>query len=1263
MSLIQDRLIIPERLVQAHADGKVVFFCGAGISSLAGLPNSDELVEQLYRNGNQKCKKDNQLDQAVTSLEETVVGGREAVREHIPKLLEPNLKTTNATILHETLLTLSQYHDGKDKKIRLVTTNFDRIFEEVIEKQNLNINHFQAPALPIPKQQWNGLVYLHGLLSKKPTPNELDQLVLSRGDFGLAYLTERWAARFITELFRNFTVCFIGYSINDPIIDYMVSALASDKLRGEAQHEMFIFEGFKEGNLNKREKHWKLKNVTPVFYPTEDDNHAVLHIDLKKWSEIYDCGILGKENIVKEIASQHPPIDKKQDFVTDRFLWALSDPIGLPAKCFADFDPVPPLSWLEKLSEEIYDEKDLDQFNISSKQEIKFQFSLLQRPTPYYLPSLMAVVDSKASSRDWDLVMAQLARWMIRHLNDPNLFLWIIKQGCTLHKNFHQMIDTRLNELDDLKHNNKTDEIKLIQNNAPNAIPCKKTRIFWDLLLTDCIKCRPQIPDHYISIKPFQWITRFKHEGMSRVLHHELRKILTPRIRLFEKSYNRNENTLKERMNWNIELSTKHVYNIRQELLNNETWNKALPTLFADFNGKLHDTFTLMKELEDATDNEDPTDNHDQSYPKHLSIKDHPKNRDKHDWTELINLTRDAWIALAKQSPERAIQEAKQWIENPYPLFKRLALFAAAQDKIIPPQIALDWLLSDSHWWFWNPQTKVETMQLLMTVSPRLNKEMFCDLEKIILSGPSDSVIKHIEDDYQDEVRNQEIWFRLNKIKEAEVTLTTKGQETFNQIKANHPKWELTKEQCDGFPYWTWTPLNNQLSRIPIPHRRRDLVQWLKNNPEIKLPPIEEWQQHCRDNFPAAACALYDLAQKNCWPQGRWYDALNEWSSNEALTKRSWRCMATILDKAPDETIQDIALSMSEWLRSVAKTCDIHEDIFLRLSKRILTLKPLENFKTSTASLRDQILHHPVGYIIRALLCWWDRNNESKGIPEKIKLLFELLCDSQNDHFDHYKLGRTVLAQSVYYLFHVDPVWTKQYLIPLFDWNVSNNGARFVWEGFLEPIRFDRPFIKEIKSYFLDTANHYKYLTDNAHQYASLLAYAGIERGDTFTTEEIHDATQALPQEGREYVAQQLFQQLQVDYNQRKNYWDNKIVPYLGSIWPNKTEYASPKVSENFGLLCLEAGEAFPDAFDRLKPWLKPSEDPSRLIHKLSETQLCKKFPKQSLDFLDSIIKNNLSWASKDTKQCLDQIETADQRLSNDQKYQQLLTICEMQHT
>ena len=39
---------IPNALLQAHEEGRVVFFCGAGISYPAGLPGFKGLVDKIY---------------------------------------------------------------------------------------------------------------------------------------------------------------------------------------------------------------------------------------------------------------------------------------------------------------------------------------------------------------------------------------------------------------------------------------------------------------------------------------------------------------------------------------------------------------------------------------------------------------------------------------------------------------------------------------------------------------------------------------------------------------------------------------------------------------------------------------------------------------------------------------------------------------------------------------------------------------------------------------------------------------------------------------------------------------------------------------------------------------------------------------------------------------------------------------------------------------------------------------------------------------
>lgn len=154
---------IPERLLQAHEDGRVIFFCGAGISYPARLPGFAELVDRLYDSLSvtpnpvqQSAIKAGQFDTAIGLLEADIVDGRKVVRRSLATILTPDLTTHNATATHEALLTLARNREGHT---RLITTNFDRLFEEVREAKSFSFSDFRAPLLPVPKIRWDGLVY------------------------------------------------------------------------------------------------------------------------------------------------------------------------------------------------------------------------------------------------------------------------------------------------------------------------------------------------------------------------------------------------------------------------------------------------------------------------------------------------------------------------------------------------------------------------------------------------------------------------------------------------------------------------------------------------------------------------------------------------------------------------------------------------------------------------------------------------------------------------------------------------------------------------------------------------------------------------------------------------------------------------------------------------------------------------------------------------------------------------------------------------
>ena len=143
MQFVRNGPDVPERLLQTHEDGRLVLFCGAGVSGPAGLPSFATLVKQLYRAlgvapdpVQQATFKAKQFDKALRLLEAEV--GRNVVRRSLAEILTPNITTPNATATHEALLTLSWNRD--DGRTRLVTTNFDRLFEKVITDKVLKFS-------------------------------------------------------------------------------------------------------------------------------------------------------------------------------------------------------------------------------------------------------------------------------------------------------------------------------------------------------------------------------------------------------------------------------------------------------------------------------------------------------------------------------------------------------------------------------------------------------------------------------------------------------------------------------------------------------------------------------------------------------------------------------------------------------------------------------------------------------------------------------------------------------------------------------------------------------------------------------------------------------------------------------------------------------------------------------------------------------------------------------------------------------------------
>ncbi|CAO3456100.1 Mobile element protein [Azospirillum argentinense] len=198
---IKNGPIVPDQLVQELEEDRVIIFCGAGISAGGGLPNFRQLVEYCYTElgATAPPAKDlawNWLDRMLGALEGDFP---DQMRTKVVEALD---KAATDLTMHDAVLKLARLK-GSANGYRLVTTNFDLFFEQANPKLALGIDYHSGPVLTIPRNDriasWRSIVYLHGRLNRGSADNQ--HLVLTSADFGRAYLTDAWAARFVARLY------------------------------------------------------------------------------------------------------------------------------------------------------------------------------------------------------------------------------------------------------------------------------------------------------------------------------------------------------------------------------------------------------------------------------------------------------------------------------------------------------------------------------------------------------------------------------------------------------------------------------------------------------------------------------------------------------------------------------------------------------------------------------------------------------------------------------------------------------------------------------------------------------------------------------------------------------------------------------------------------------------------------------------------------------------------------------------------------------
>ena len=288
----------PKPLLNALRDGTLVVFAGAGVSmgKPACLPHFRALAMKIARGTSEDFDEHEPEDRFLGRLRYKGMD----VHKLAAKVLSN--KDPKPTDLHKNLLRLY----STPSSVRIVTTNFDTLFELAATCElGSGPEVFRVPALPL-GGNFNGIVHVHGALDR---PYEM---VLTDADFGRAYLTEGWARRFLVDLFRSFTVLFVGYSHNDAVMNYLARALPVS----ETELRYALTE-------KASDDRWQRLGIKPISFPqAHAKDYSALDEGIKKLADYAARGILDWKNQVMDIAKNPPSLNEEEmDLIED----ALSD--------------------------------------------------------------------------------------------------------------------------------------------------------------------------------------------------------------------------------------------------------------------------------------------------------------------------------------------------------------------------------------------------------------------------------------------------------------------------------------------------------------------------------------------------------------------------------------------------------------------------------------------------------------------------------------------------------------------------------------------------------------------------------------------------------------------------------------------------------------------------------------------------------------------------------------------------------------------------
>jgi hypothetical protein len=1225
---------IPDELLLALDQGRVVFFCGAGVSrARANLPDFFDLADKVLKDlGVGKSDPASKILAEAREMEvrtgvpglisaDRVFGllerqfGSSDIDSAVARALTPVADVDLSA--HKLLLDLATAQDGKTK---LVTTNFDRLFDDCGD----SFKSWQPPKLPDPTRpgELDGVVYLHGRVTEQYDGSEGDGFVLSSAEFGRAYLSEGWATQFFKDVIDRYAVVFIGYAADDPPVQYLLEAL--NKKSG-LLNEVYAFQSGDDQDAKAR---WEHKGVTAIPYSDAND-HEALWNTLEEWADRAKSPEDWQEKTI-ELACKGP--EALSPFERERVTHLVSTKEG--ARKFLESDPPPPATWLCVFDRSIrYSKPDKILYGDDEGQVIDpFQFyGLANDIVPQAIHPDDILPKRETPSTAWD-AFALNGRDRAE-LRDEHVT--VLRGGASLSAG---ILPDRVNLLGlwltKVAHQNGAVWWGARQHGLH---PWIQQKIRWSLERGD-LGCEPHILQswHYLfehwrsadednrldwyrfadELKVIGWsnATVRKYEALSRpkmtASHNYFRSAVPPQA---------DEKTKVLDL---LRLELKYIENSPDIMVPDEWLAEVVAALKRNLDvGIQLETETghySFLDIPPIIPSDDPDiSGHDRSEGLRGAVLNYAAKFER-------------LIAL---DPKSARQEASSWSVADSNIFARLRIWAGGFEVIVPNSEFQSFTDEVSNEAFWNIRHQRDLLLQLKKRWATLPLTATRRIEERILEGR-----ERWKNEAEHEFVPRRAWAiadRLHWLHTNDCRLNLNYEREIENLLKAAPDWS---------PKYGDKATDSRESKVGTVRTHTEFDELIS----VPLDSVLEKSQELlgrhgfgfdkRDPFAGLCCgrpvlavaALRRKARIGEYPEWAWRRFLNSESRKE--DKPRFRAfVAKMLLAANPQTLAGIMYPVSEWLLSasneLAQDCHPVFDEFLEHAFDTLSIHPDAGGSgmvrgSSAPDWATQALNSPAGKIAQALLNDPRRNGleRNEGLPP----VWATHVQKAMALPDQDKCRSLVFfSYFLHWFYNVDPEWTEEHLLALLAEGTRDQKDAW-WSGYLWGMRSIPSFelSQKLKPHLVEKVVERGHEDRDKRDGLVILVLASWVYSDEGSDVRFDDAElrDLLLQGGDEFRAQALWQMERRGKaeGQDGQTWRAKQESFLRDVWPVQLAARTAQNSARLVELAFSNDDRFIEISELILPLIGPIERDQIMLPSLrrGEENIINAHPLRVLDIL-----------------------------------------------